>query len=102
MLFVELTWTLGPTPVDAHDAVSLSMIQEFLDYIAENPRKNTLQGLARCSRLIGNIYYRIGQDQKLLRTLQTIHDDLYAQLVNLSTEPKTTATTPEDAEEEKK
>jgi hypothetical protein len=78
------------------------MIQEFLDYIAQNPRKNTLQGLARCSRLIGDIYYRTGRDQKLLGALQKIHDDLYAQLVDISTWPKTTATTLEDDEEEKK
>ena len=67
-------------PLDDSDEPSLAIIQEFLDYVDKNPRHNILQGMARCSKLIGDIYYCSARDQKLLDALLSIRDDLLAKV----------------------
>src|SRR5271156_1133952 len=75
---LDTPWNYGLTPLDVSDQTSLIMIQEFLDFVDKNPHHNILQGMARCSKLIRDIYYRSARDQKLLDALLTIRADLLA------------------------
>ena len=44
-LILETPWNLGCTPVDVHDELSITLTEELLDYVAQNPCKNILQGM---------------------------------------------------------
>jgi hypothetical protein len=72
-------WKQGPTALDATDEALLAMVQEILDHVEKDPRANLVQGLARCAKLIGDIYYRFGRDRRLLDRLLIVHADLIKQ-----------------------
>jgi hypothetical protein len=82
--YTDTPWTYAATPLDVQDEMAIQMVQEFLEYLEKNPRKNILQALARCSKLIGDIYYRSGRDQKLLDTLEKIRNDLLSRAITFS------------------
>ena len=57
MVTLETPWSLGCTPVNIYNKLSIALTEEFLDYVAQNPCKNILQGMARCSKLIDDAMY---------------------------------------------
>ena len=57
MTTLETPWNLGCIPVDVHDELSITLTEELLDYVAQNPCKDILQSMVWCSKLIDNAMY---------------------------------------------
>ena len=80
MTILETPWNLGRTPVDVHNELSIVLTEELLDYVAQNPHKNILQGIAQCSKLIDDAMYRLNHDYKYCTSLCKLCKDLSSQV----------------------
>ena len=76
---LETPWNLGRTPVDIHDELSIALTEEFLDYVAQNPCKNILQGIAQCSKFIDDTMFCLNHDYKYCTSLSKLCKDLSSQ-----------------------
>ena len=79
MVALETPCNLGHTSVDIYDKLSNALTEEFLDYVAQNPRKNILQGIAQCSKLIDNAVFRLNRNYKYCTSLCKLCKDLSSQ-----------------------
>ena len=75
MTILETPWNLCRTPVDVHNELSITLTEELLDYVAQNPRKDILQGMAWCSKLIENAMYCLNHDYKYCTSLHKLCKD---------------------------
>ena len=79
MVALETPWKLGRTPVNFHDELSIALTEEFLDYVAQNPCKNNLQGIAQCSKLMDDAAYRLNCNHKYCTSPHKLCEDLSCQ-----------------------
>ena len=61
---------------DVHNKLSITLTEEFLGYVAQNPCKNILQGMAWCSKLIDNC---LNHNYKYCASLCKLCKDLSSQ-----------------------
>lgn len=73
----DIPWNLNVSPID--DELSVTMTQEFLGYVTQNPRQNIFPGLERCHQLLDDVIRRLNRDHKFYNSLRQIRDDLAAQ-----------------------
>ena len=78
MVALKTPWNLGRTPVDIHDEL-ITLTEEFLDYVAQNPCKNILQGIAWCSKLVNNAMFHLNHNYKYCTFLRKLRKDLSSQ-----------------------
>ena len=83
MIVLETPGNLGHTSVDVHDELSIALTEELLDYVAQNPCKNILQGMAQCSKLIDNAMYYLNCDYKYWTSSHKLHEELSSQAQTL-------------------
>ena len=76
MVALETPWNLGRTTVDVRHELSITLTEELLDYVAQNPCKNILQGMAWCSKLVDDAMYHLNHNYKYCTSLCKFCEDL--------------------------